>query len=96
MNPDVFFETFLILPGDLEYEETIENISLFWHANQGAINNNNGNGCWVFGNNGLPRWVNQKDLDQYLEDGEYSERVEDLNNIILPFEIEDIYEPLDD
>lgn len=63
----------LILPGDIEFEQTLSNIPPNWLE---VANKNNGNYAFVADSEtGLLRTVNGDDFREYLLGGEYDERL---------------------
>lgn len=93
---NLFFDSILILPGDEEYTETLSNIQLYWNLNKSVIDKENGDGCWVYGQDHLPRWVGLKDLEKYLGDGEYDQRIAQIEELeeFEPLIVEEILEPI--
>lgn len=87
----------VILPGDNAFEETVANINLYRAANVNHIAKNYNEGCWVYGLDGLPRWVNQKELEEYLGGGEYEQREEQmfLEEQLDPFIVNSVLNPIE-
>ena len=67
----------IILPGDLEYQETLNNPSLFMQFRHELT----GNYSWIKNiETGMVEPVSYKRLQEYLNDGEYDVAMEDNEN----------------
>ncbi|MBW4542435.1 MAG: hypothetical protein KME43_25365 [Myxacorys chilensis ATA2-1-KO14] len=59
-------DSILLLPGSFEFEQTLIRAWDILYGNVSPV-------C-VIGTDGLPRSVNEDELEEYLEGGEYEER----------------------